>query len=59
MELSDETRSVYDRMLATDEAVERLRAEREPDAARGCGWFRSLTLFCYGLTLIFSRHGQH
>ena len=33
MELSDETRSVYDRMLATDEAVERLRAEREPDAA--------------------------
>lgn len=32
MELSDEVRGVFGRMVATDEAVEQLRAERETDA---------------------------
>ncbi|KEJ93458.1 hypothetical protein [Synergistes jonesii] len=33
VELSDDIREVFDRMLATEEAVERLKAEREMDAA--------------------------
>lgn len=33
VELSDDIREVFNRMLATDEAVERLKAEREMDAA--------------------------
>ncbi|WP_281679922.1 hypothetical protein [Synergistes jonesii] len=33
VELSDDIREVFDRMLATEEAVERLKAEREIDAA--------------------------
>lgn len=33
VELSDDIREVFDRMVATDEAIERLRAERELDAA--------------------------
>ncbi|WP_302795036.1 hypothetical protein [Cloacibacillus evryensis] len=33
VELSEDVREVFDRMVATDEAIERLRAERELDAA--------------------------